>query len=187
MSRSEKSPLVPVLLVCFVIGAGIVAYIKLAPADTVVREVQNEQQTGGEGVHLLTPYYTDDNELKFRSEPVEVPKDVDPHVFVINRYLRTVTFVPKDAELKTCTIENGTATLDFNSAFFTSYGTADESTVINGILVAMGQFKEVSYVRIIVDGKPIDTLGNLELTDPLPVTRTPGMESGAPVPGPASS
>ncbi len=187
MARSsEKSPVVPILLVCFVIGAGAVAYIKLAPADEVPREVQNEQQNGGEGVHLLTPYYAD-HELKFTTEPMEVPKDVDPRVFAVNRYLRATTFVPKDAELKSCTVENGTATLDFSSAFETSYGTEDESTVINGILAVMGQFKDVSYVRIIVDGKPIDTLGNLELNDPLPVTRIPGVESGGSVRPPAKS
>ncbi len=188
MARSsDKSPIVPILLVCVVIGVGAVAYIKMAPADEVVREAQNEQQVGGEGAHILTPYYTDDHELKFRSEPVVVPKDVDPHVFVVNKYLRDTPFIPKDAELKTCTIEGDTATLDFNSAFYTSYGTEDESTVINGILAVMGQFKDVSFVRIIVDGKPIDTLGNLELTDPLPVTRIPGVESGGSVQGSAKS
>lgn len=184
--NSDSSPVVPILLACAVVGVGIVAYIKMAPADVVPREVQNEQQTGGEGVQLLTPYYADD-ELRFKNEPAEVPKDVDRHVFAVNAYLRATKFVPQDAVLKTCTIENGLATLDFNSAFFTNYGTADESTVLNGILAVMGQFKDVSYVKIIVDGGTIDTLGNMDLIDPLPVTRLPQLEQREPAQPPAKS
>jgi hypothetical protein len=176
MARSsEKSPVVPILLVCTVLAVGAVAYIKMAPADKVVREVQNEQQTGGERVHLLVPYYAD-HELKFTSEQFEVPRNVDPHVYVVNDYLRATRFVPKEATVKTCVIEDGTATLDFTEAFYTSYGTEDESTVVNGILNVMGQFNDVSFVRILVEGKPIDTLGNIELTDPLPVIRPEGLE-----------
>jgi hypothetical protein len=179
MAKSDKSPVVPVLLVCLVVGVGVAAYIKLAPADVVPAEVQVEKQEGGAGVHLLTPYYANE-ELKFRSETVQVPKDVDPRVFAVNRYLRTASFVPAEAELMTVTVQGGVATLDFNSAFYTSYGTDDESTVINGILAVMGQFKDVTHVRFLADGKPIDTLGNLELTDPLEVIRLPQYaESGS--------
>ena len=41
---------------------------------------------------------------------------------------------------------------------------------------------------VLVDGKPIDSLGgNLELVDPLPVTRIPGVESGTSVGTPPKS
>lgn len=175
---SEKSPVVPILLLCAIVAAGAVAYIKLAPADEVPREVQVEQQTGGAGVHLLTPYYAD-HELKFSTEPVKVPKGTDARVFAVNQYLRNTKFVPAEAVVKGVTVDNGTAKLDFTEAIIGGYGTEDESTVINGILAVMGQFKDVNYVQFLVDGKPIDSLGgNLELVDPLPVTRIPGVESG---------
>jgi hypothetical protein len=184
---SEKSPVVPILLLCLIVGAGAVAYIKLAPADVVPREVQVEQQTGGDGVHLLTPYYAD-HELKFSTEPAKVPKGTDARVFAVNQYLRNTKFVSADAMVKGVTVSNGTADLDFTEAIVGAYGTEDESTVINGILAVMGQFKDVTYVRFLVDGKPIDSLGgNLELTDPLPVTRIPGVESDTSVGKPPKS
>jgi hypothetical protein len=184
---SEKSPVVPILLLCLIVTAGAVAYIKMAPADEVPREIQVEQQTGGEGVHLLTPYYAD-HELKFSTEPVKVPKGTDPRVFAINQYLRNTKFVSADAMVKSVSVSNGTAELDFTEQIIGGYGTEDESTVINGILAVMGQFKDVEYVKFLVDGKPIDSLGgNLELVDPLPVTRIPGVESGTSVGTPPKS
>jgi hypothetical protein len=178
MGKSERSLIVPVLLICGVVGVGVAAYVKLAPADVVPVEAPvEEQQNGGSGVQLLTPYYAND-ELRFRTETVEVPENVDPRVFAVNRYLRTTEFVPPDAEIMTVTVSNRTATLDFNAAFNTSYGTTDESTVINGILAVMGQFDDVDYVVFLAEGQPIESLGNLELTDPLPVTRLPQTSSG---------
>ena len=187
MAKSDRSLILPVLLVCGVIAVGVAAYVKLAPADVVPREVvEKEQQTGGERVQVLTPYYAND-ELRFRAEPMDVPPNVDPKVFALNTYLRTVTFVPEDAVVKTVAVSNGVATADFNSAFYTSYGTADEATVVNGILAVLGQFPDVSSVLFKVDGEPIDSLGNLELTDPLPVIRLPQLEAGGSSQTPSTS
>ena len=174
MAKTDKSLMVSVLLVCIVVAVGVAAYVKLAPADTVPRETKTEQQTGGDKVHAFTPYYKNDD-LAFRSEPMDVPKNADKYVFVIDKYLRSVKAVPQDAVLKTCKLENGVATLDFNKAFDRTYGTFDESTIINGILTVMGQFSEVSYVKFTVEGQKIDTLGNMDLTDPLEVERSPGV------------
>ena len=169
--KGDKSLLVSVLLVCAVVAVGVAAYVKYAPADKVVNQVKNEEpeQLGG-GVTVLTPYYAED-ELKFTEKQVDVPPDADPMVFAVNTYLRTTTIVPKDAQVNTVTVDEGIATLDFKAAFETTYGTFDESTVINGILATMGQFEDVSFVKFTVEGRQLETLGNMELIDPLAVIR----------------
>lgn len=171
-SKGDKSLIVSVLLVCAVVAAGVTAYIKFAPADKVVNEVkqtEQQEQLGG-GVRVLTPYYANDD-LKFTEKLVDVPPDADPMVFAVNTYLRTVTYVPKDAQVNTVTVYEGIATLDFNAPFETTYGTFDEKTVVDGILATMGQFEDVSFVKFTVEGRQLETLGNLELVDPLGVIR----------------
>lgn len=186
-NKGDKSLITSVLLVCIVVGVGVAAYVKLAPANVVPNEpVTTEEQEGGAGVQLLTPYYVD-NELRFKQEQTEVPANVDPKVFAVNRYLRTAKPVPHDAELVSCTVEGSVATLDFNAAFGISYGTDDESTVVNGILATMGQFPDVSYVKFLVEGRELETLGNLDLTGPQDVIRLPSVAQGDAAQGPAKS
>lgn len=171
-SKGDKSLVVSVLLVCAVIAVGVTAYIKYAPADKVVNEKPTETQEVGGGVRILTPYYAD-GDLKFSDKSVEVPRDTDPMVFAVNSYLRSAPPVPKDAKLNKVTLERSIAVLDFNEAFNYSYGTMDESTVINGILATMGQFSQVQFVKFTIEGQPLESLGNLELVDPLEVIRLP--------------
>jgi hypothetical protein len=176
---SDKSLVVSVLLVCAVVAVGVAAYVKLAPADTVPKVVDTEIRPDGGGVKLLTPYYADDV-LKFRIEEVNVPTETDPHVYAVNRYLDLVPVVPEGAVLKSVTVENTIAVLDFSAEFASSYSTFDESTIVNGILTTMGQFPEVAYVKFMVEGKRLETLGNLDLIDPLEVQRIAPASSTGP-------
>lgn len=131
-------------------------------------------------VEVLTPYYRD-LELGFRSERQVLPIGENPKVYAVNRYLDSVTAAPAGARARTCVVNRGVATLDFASEFATSYGTFDEQLVVVGVLRAMGQFPEVHSVQITVDGRPIETLGNIDLLSPLPVVR-PEDRPGRPEP-----
>jgi hypothetical protein len=184
---SDKSLVVSVLLVCAVVAVGVAAYVKLAPADTVPVVVDTEVRPEGGGVKLLTPYYDDDGVLKYKTEEVNVPRDTDPHVYAVNKYLDLVSVVPEGAVLKSVKIENTIAVLDFSAEFASSYSTFDESTIVNGILTTMGQFPEVSYVKFMVEGKRLETLGNLDLIDPLEVQRIAPASSTGPGDTPSKS
>ncbi len=184
---SDKNFIVSIVLVSAVVALGLGAYVKFAPADVVPvdKETKEEEPKSG-GIRILIPYYKD-NELAFRSESVEVPPGVDKYVFAVNSYLRSVEAVPKDALLLTCTVKDKVATLDFNAPFRTSYGTDDESTLINGLLTVMGQFEEVAFVKVVVEGKKIETLGNFDLIDSQPVQKIPGFAEKKPPATPAKS
>lgn len=184
---SDKNLILSIVMVTAIVAIGLVAYVKFAPADSVPKEtvIKEETEPGG-GVRLMTPYYKD-NELAFRSESVEVPPGIDKYVFAINRYLRSVEAVPKEANLIACVIKDGTATLNFNTSFRTSYGTDDESTLINGVLAVMGQFEDVNFVKFTVEGKNLESLGNLDLIDPQSVLRLPVPAAKQVTPAPAKS
>lgn len=184
---SDKNLIVSIVMVSVVLLLALLAYVKFAPADVVPqeKEVKEDKPVGG-GVRLLTPYYKD-NELAFRTSDVEVPPGVDKYVFVVNQYLRSVEAVPKDALLETCTVKDGVATLDFNEAFRTTYGTDDESTLINGLLTVMGQFDDVLFVKVLIKGQKVETLGNYDLIDPQQVQRIPAFDAKKEPPKPAKS
>lgn len=134
-------------------------------------------------VRVLSPHYQG-GELSFIATETDVPKGEDPHVFAVNEYLSKVKAVPQDGRLKSCQVSNGVATADFTPALQSGYGTEDEQTVVNGILAAFGAFDDVKYVRFLVDGQPIDTLGNIELKDPQPVLHPDSLASPTDKPKP---
>ena len=181
MSRrnNDKTLVIGVLMVCAVAVLAIGAYVKFAPADEVVNIDEKSEQTVGGGVKILVPRFEEDA-LRFDITEVEVPADQDPRVFAINLSLRGVAAVPENVVALTCTVEDSIATVDFNAAFDRSYGTEDEMIVLKAILMVMGQFEDVSWVRITVEGSEIETIGNRLLTEPLQVIRPGSGEQSAP-------
>ncbi len=84
------------------------------------------------------------------------------------------TPLPPGTTLRGITIRDGLATADFSSQFKANFpgGDTREAQVISAIRQTLGQFPEIQNVQILVDGKPIDTLGGmLDLSVPLPVIR----------------
>ncbi len=137
------------------------------------------------GVQLFLP--AKGGVLEFETQEGTVPVGADPCVYAVNEFLRSLDAVPATAEAVSCVIEDGVATLDFNDEFRRTYGTEDEAILYNGILAVMGQFEEVSSVRFLAAGEPIDTIGNMDLTGFHPVTRQPGSGSNGDSRKPASS
>jgi spore germination protein GerM len=94
-------------------------------------------------------------------------------VFLVNEYLNQLHargLGDKSARVIGIDVRNGTAFLAFNPAFEQTYGTSDEGIVLNGILRTLSQFPEIEKVQFEIDGKPMDTLGNIDLSQPQIVT-----------------
>jgi len=82
------------------------------------------------------------------------------------------TPLPPGTTLRGITIRDGLATADFSPQFKSNFpgGDTREAQVISAIRQTLGQFPEIQNVQILVNGKPIDTLGGMiDLTGPLPV------------------
>ncbi len=148
---------------------GVGYYVANLPKESgTATKTVRDQTPSRKDVKVYTPRY-DKGELKLDPGTVKPPETADPRVFAVNAYLANLGFVPKGSALKTCIVKDGLATLDFNSAFETTYGTEDEQTVVKGLMTTMAQFPEIHSVLITVEGKSIETLGNIDLTQPLPV------------------
>lgn len=83
--------------------------------------------------------------------------------------------LPSGTKLLSIRIADGLATANFSHELRDNFtgGDSGETHTVNAILSALGQFPTISRVQILVEGKPIDSLGGLlSLSDPLPVIRS---------------
>lgn len=82
--------------------------------------------------------------------------------------------MPKGTRLLGLKIVNGLATVNLSREFRDNFsgGSEDEGATIGAILRTLGQFKEIKKVQFLVEGKPIDTLGHLDISGPQDVNAT---------------
>lgn len=168
-ARRRDRTIWPIFLVAC-LSLGMLIYFAVQPGAR-----QAPRPTPGAPTALVTVKVFDAvyvaGDLKFTSEQVDVPPGLDPKLFAVNRTLARLGITPPGSDAVSCRVEGATARLDFDRAFARTYGTDDEGAILNGVLRAMGQFPDVERVQFLVGGSPIETLGNVEITEPQPVIR----------------
>ncbi len=182
---SRKALFVVTLVAVTMVGS-LAAYVKLTPADKVPAAEHRDtiaqrnepkidiksHRVGSEASEVLVfaPKANGDS-VSFESSKVAVPVGEDPHVFAVNEFLRISQIVEPSAKLLSVSVEDGIAKLSFNAAFEGGYGSGDEQVLIEGLTRSLGQFNDVTKFEILVDGKPLDSLGSVELAGGLDVRR----------------
>jgi hypothetical protein len=110
--------------------------------------------------------------IAFTKQETTVPEGQDEKVFAVNEFLKASQIAPPDAQALLVDLrENGTAVISFNKAFEQTYGTFDEKKMLDGLASSLGQFPDVNVIVLEVDGVQLKTLGNADITDPIPVIR----------------
>lgn len=186
MAKQTKNNVGAILLFVGLAGAGALAYYVQAghekvppedrsrPAVETPKPVEKPAEKPVEqaaGVSVLVPRM-EGMELKFSAESRTPPDGVDPKVFALNEYLAQVPAVPKDAKVLGVDVRDGVAYIDCNQSLGeTTYGTDDEKTVLDGIRATLGQYDDIQKVLLQVGGKTVDSLGNIDLTEPIDVIR----------------
>lgn len=166
--------------------AGLAMYVKLAPADKVPAQehrdnavsrpapqidVTTKRSGAIDGRVEVFAAQPDGDGVKFTSRTVAVPDGEDAKTFAVNEFLKSSNIPDTDARLLSVSVEDRVAKLYFNAAFEGGYGTMDEGVLLEGLGRSLGQFAEVDKFEIFVDGKPLDSLGNVELESGLDVKR----------------
>lgn len=187
MAKGRTPSSKPLAATLIVIGialvGGLAAFVRYSGADRVPENLRNPNPRGEASterteatpaprveVIVFSPEFVGE-ELRFKSAKRPVPKGTDPHVFAVDEYLAGLSFVPKTARVKQFAVKDGAATLDLDPSIQAGYGSDDEIVVVGGMLTALGQFPDVKTVLFLVDGQPLDSLGNIDLTTPRPVRR----------------
>lgn len=178
--KSKNTGIVITLLVISIAGgAALGAYVVETPAalhvPTSERKVKVLAKEPSQGPMKLVPHVEKDGTVSFDRQSITIPHGQDPRVYLVNEYLKTLHaqgLGDKDARALGIYISSdGIAHLDFNQAFDESYGSMDEGTVLNGIEATLGQFPEIDQIQFEIDNKPMQTTGNIDLSQPVPVIR----------------
>lgn len=191
---NPNGPTSKTLIVVALVGAAVVgslaAYVKFAPADRVPADqrrveapqtrkpapaprvdVSVHEATIGE-VYVYEPYFEGET-LQFRSRLASVPRGTEPELFALSEFLTQTKITDEKARLLNVDVKEGLAALSFNAAFGPTFGAEDEHVLIEGMRRELGQFPKIEKFEIYIDGTRADTLGNVDLSEPIEVVRTP--------------
>jgi hypothetical protein len=186
--KPGSGPMIGLMAVGICGLAALAAYVKFGGADKVpdeIRKVPNLQQSAGNKdsandskVQLVTPS-RDGEDLKLGKHESDVPAGEDPRLFALNHFLRESKIVPDDAKVVGIEVKDGLALVDVSPSFNQTYGTFDEEALLKGIRATLAQFKDIDKVQFFVEGKVVSTLGNVDLSEPIPVRENPNEGSSA--------
>lgn len=191
-----------VLIVAMVATMGVVgfaAYVKMSPnaarvpddlrrstslEQPLVRPAQRKHEPDVEvtsrKVDLLIPAVVD-GEVKLSKPASEVPKGMNPMVFATTETLKS--FGVEDGRALGVQVKDKTALLDVNEQLVDhGFGSTEEGQVIKALQMVLGQFSQIDRFELIFDGNKVDSLGSIDLTDPIPVVRPGQTEPNDPAP-----
>ena len=159
------------------LGLGVVAvlfaYVKGTPADRIPADLVRPDKPVAAAPAKVWVYAAkpDGASVAFEGSEVALPRGEDPMVFAANQFITSSKIAPEGSRLVSVDVVEGEAQLHFNDAFDTTYGSTDESALLRGIQRTFGQFTAVNTLRFYIGDKPMQTTGNIDLTEPVPVER----------------
>jgi lipoprotein-anchoring transpeptidase ErfK/SrfK len=103
---------------------------------------------------------------RFDMEVRQMQAGADPVIESVNAFLEATHIVQPEARLVSAKVEGDNITLDFTTNFNQSYGTDDEAMLIKGIMRALNSNCRSKTATFTAGGKPIETLGNIDITGP---------------------
>lgn len=129
----------------------------------------------------LTLYYASSDGIHLVPEVRSFPMSETPARTAVEALIdgtnkpQTTKIFPQGTKLRQITIKDGIALVDFNGTILKGNGgSATETLLVASLVNTLTEFPHIEKVRILVDGKKVDTLyGHLDLTEPL--SRSPGM------------
>ena len=123
---------------------------------------------------IYIPKVNPQGELTYESKPVAIQNPDAAYTEVFETLIRESGVFPKGARLLGATIRDGMLQLNFSSELTQNFegGSDDEAALVNAITSTAGSFPNIERVQILVDGKPIESLGgHIDLSHALPVSR----------------
>ena len=188
-TSSANKGIVAILLMTLLGGGVLAGYVRLTPqaAHVTTDRRQSEPEvsilsrpdkieeptTQSVPQTLLIPTL-DGETIKLGKDAGTPPEGVKPEVYLVNATLQSLEL--PGARAVGVDIKNHIAMMDFNPSLQKGYGSIEEGNLVKSLQMALGQFKDINKFQIVIEGKAIDTLGNIDLSEPIPVIR-PGVPS----------
>ena len=148
-------------------------------AQTEIAVSQNDGKTATDSKKQIevTVYFPDANAEKLIAAKRQIPDNDSKYTETVNALIagpaskaEGITVMPKGAKVLHVTVNNNTATVDFNKEFQTNFtgGSTGEIMLIGSIVDTLTEFPEIKAVQFTLEGRPLDILGgHLDLTEPI--------------------
>lgn len=116
---------------------------------------------------------SEDNTYRWEAKPVPVGEEEDPLRIALEHLLITRdTPFPQGTRLLRVTVHDGIAEVDFSRELVDNFpgGSTTEALIVESLCKTLAQFNDVEKVRVLVEGKKIDTIGeHIDLSKPVSV------------------
>jgi len=129
---------------------------------------------GSQGPALRLPVLSGDD-VVLGGEAGTPPAGVKPMVYLANATLKELQL--DNAKALSVEVEDRNAKVSFNSALDEGFGSSEEGSVVKALQLAMGQFPEIDSFQFVIDGEVRTSLGQLDLSEPIPVIRPDGTKA----------
>ena len=110
-----------------------------------------------------------DQDVTLKSEKTDVPSGEDPKKFIAEEVVKDVSL--ENVRVHGVDVHNGVAVINFAGDIDAGMGSEQEAHFLKELQKGFGQFPEVRRIEIDKDGEPLEELGHIDLSDPLPVIR----------------
>ncbi len=182
---NAKKPTLAIFLAAGLLGFGGLAYYVGNSPNSDLPGRNSAQATAKleEGKAKVFTPKMDGATPVLEEQHLDVPKGEDPAVFSVNEFLTRSHVTPDGAKLLGVDVDpEGVATLSFNQKFRQSYGSTDEKTLLDGIRSSLGQFPKIKRIRFTIEGEILESLGNVDLSEPIDVLPEPADGPSDPAP-----
>ncbi|MBN9500972.1 MAG: hypothetical protein BGO01_06200 [Armatimonadetes bacterium 55-13] len=177
--KSSNGPIIGLLAVAAIGLAGLAGYVRFggaaqvpdeqkSPAQRHVKPKSDKGEIRESKVTLISPSREGDD-LKLHKSEGTLPEGENAMVYSVNHFLKESQIVPEDAKVVGVQVKDRVALMDVTPSFNQTYGAFDEQTLIQGICASLAQFKEIDKVQFFCEGKVVETLGNVDLTEPISI------------------
>lgn len=130
---------------------------------------QATQKFAGEKVEVFLAKAGQGDEVTFEGKEMKVANGENPKQFALFESLKGIPVFPKDARILGIDQSGSHLIVQFNDKIEAGYGTDEEATILNCMRKALEQFKDVQTFSLEANGKPLTTLGQFDLSKPIPV------------------
>ncbi|MCX7925850.1 MAG: GerMN domain-containing protein [Fimbriimonadales bacterium] len=167
-ARRVQSMLGVLFVVIAALAIGVGVWLRLTPAPPPPAPKPPSE------AKLYLPKVTPQGELTYESKPLAIQNPETAYKEVFEKLIRESGVFPRGTRLLSATAQNGALTLNFSKELVDNFegGVTEETALVNALTYTAGSFPNIERVQILVEGKPVESIGgHIETAVALPVTR----------------
>ncbi|MCS7208095.1 MAG: GerMN domain-containing protein [Fimbriimonadales bacterium] len=167
-ARRVQSMLGVLFVVIAALAIGVGVWLRLTPAPPPAPPKPPSE------AKIYIPRVDAQGEPRYEAKSVRISSPQTAYEEVFEQLVRQSDVFPSGTRLLSATAQGSTLQLNFSRELVENFagGSAFEAPLINAITRTAGSFPDIERVQILVEGKPVETLGgHIDISQALPVMR----------------